>query len=72
MAQSSVDSDEEVLRYIHIGLLCVQENARNRPCMSDVLRMLENRNIILPEPTRPPLSEDQPNLEASQQSALDA
>ncbi|KAK0602489.1 hypothetical protein LWI29_033952 [Acer saccharum] len=68
MAQSSVDS-EEVLRWIHIGLLCVQEDTGKRPYMSEVLRMLENRNIKLLGPTRPPLSVDQPDLEASQQSS---
>ncbi|TXG67010.1 hypothetical protein EZV62_008285 [Acer yangbiense] len=68
MAQSSVDS-KEVLRWIHIGLLCVQEDTGKRPYMSEVLRMLENRNIELLGPTRPPLSVDQPDLEASQQSS---
>ncbi|XP_044974195.1 G-type lectin S-receptor-like serine/threonine-protein kinase At4g03230 [Hordeum vulgare subsp. vulgare] len=40
-------------RYINIGLLCVQESADDRPTMSDVVGMLNNDGIILPEPNHP-------------------
>ena len=32
----------EVLRCIHVGLLCVQDQASNRPTMLDVVTMLSN------------------------------
>ncbi|XP_049936324.1 cysteine-rich receptor-like protein kinase 25 [Nymphaea colorata] len=38
----------EILRCIHIGLLCVQEDASSRPKMSAVVAMLENGSLILP------------------------
>ncbi|KAF3774045.1 Cysteine-rich receptor-like protein kinase 29 [Nymphaea thermarum] len=40
--------DNEILRCIHIGLLCVQEDASSRPKMSKVVAMLENSSLILP------------------------
>jgi len=30
-------SEDQVLRCIHVGLLCVEDNAVDRPIMSDVL-----------------------------------
>ncbi|OWM77587.1 hypothetical protein CDL15_Pgr016985 [Punica granatum] len=44
--------DDEVLRCIQIGLLCVQEFAMDRPTMSAVVFMLEN-NVRLPSPKQP-------------------
>ncbi|PRQ28547.1 putative protein kinase RLK-Pelle-DLSV family [Rosa chinensis] len=44
---------KEFLRYIHIGLLCVQEDANNRPTMSSVVLMLKSENIRLSKPERP-------------------
>lgn len=41
-------SDKEVLRCIHIGLLCVQELANDRPNMSDVAFMLCNETVLTP------------------------
>ncbi|XP_042497405.1 cysteine-rich receptor-like protein kinase 15 [Macadamia integrifolia] len=43
----------EVLRCIHIGLLCVQQDAADRPTMSDVIVMLESDSRDLPQPTKP-------------------
>ncbi|KAG5516636.1 hypothetical protein RHGRI_037385 [Rhododendron griersonianum] len=42
------DSDKEVLRCIHIALLCVQESANDRPNMSDVAFMLCNETALPP------------------------
>ncbi|XP_057988978.1 G-type lectin S-receptor-like serine/threonine-protein kinase At4g03230 [Hevea brasiliensis] len=42
----------EVLRYIQIGLLCVQEDAMERPTMSAIVLML-NSEICLPSPKQP-------------------
>ncbi|KAB5521780.1 hypothetical protein DKX38_026099 [Salix brachista] len=33
-------SEDQVLRCIHVGLLCVEDNVIDRPTMSDVLSML--------------------------------
>ncbi|KAJ4703313.1 Receptor-like kinase [Melia azedarach] len=48
---SIVDScpAHEVLRFIHIGLLCVQDDARDRPSMSTAVFMLSNETP-LPSP----------------------
>ncbi|KAF7139578.1 hypothetical protein RHSIM_Rhsim07G0135900 [Rhododendron simsii] len=46
-------AENELLRIIHVGLLCVQEGATDRPIMSDVISMLNNETMVLPAPTRP-------------------
>ncbi|KAL8209961.1 hypothetical protein R6Q57_006693 [Mikania cordata] len=43
----------QLLRTIHVALLCVQENAVDRPEMSDVISMLGNDTMLLPVPKRP-------------------
>ncbi|KAF8036463.1 hypothetical protein BT93_C2245 [Corymbia citriodora subsp. variegata] len=40
----------ELIRIIHVGLLCVQEGAADRPTMSDVISMITNDSIFLPNP----------------------
>lgn len=45
--------ESEVVKCIHIGLLCVQENASDRPDMSSVLLMLGQNAIDLPNPKLP-------------------
>lgn len=42
----------EVLRSVHVGLLCVQQNPEDRPNMSTVIMMLSNEGI-LPLPKHP-------------------
>ncbi|CAN6684245.1 unnamed protein product [Malus baccata var. baccata] len=44
---------EQLLRCIHVGLLCVEENAADRPTMSDVISMLTNESLPLASPTKP-------------------
>ncbi|KAG5516623.1 hypothetical protein RHGRI_037376 [Rhododendron griersonianum] len=46
------DLDKEVLRCIHIALLCVQESAKDRPNMSKVAFML-CKETTLPPPKQP-------------------
>jgi hypothetical protein len=41
------------MRCINIALLCVQENAADRPTMSDVVAMLSSESMSLPEPKHP-------------------
>lgn len=43
----------QVIRCIHIGLLCVQENVEDRPTMSSVSLMLSSYSIT-PEPPKAP------------------
>ncbi|KAI3473472.1 hypothetical protein Pfo_031385 [Paulownia fortunei] len=47
---SSPSYRAEVVRCIHIGLLCVQELPKDRPSVSAVLSMLSSEIIELPEP----------------------
>jgi len=44
---------EEALRCIHVGLLCVQADAATRPAMSEVVLMLSTSSMALPNPTKP-------------------
>ncbi|XXG69340.1 hypothetical protein AAC387_Pa06g2235 [Persea americana] len=44
----------EVLRCIHMGLLCVQEDFNERPTMSSVVLMLNSYSVTLPVPSPPP------------------
>lgn len=43
----------EVVRCIHIGLLCVQEDPIERPTFSTILMMLTSNSVILPVPQQP-------------------
>uniref|UniRef100_A0A0D9WZV4 Cysteine-rich receptor-like protein kinase 10 n=1 Tax=Leersia perrieri TaxID=77586 RepID=A0A0D9WZV4_9ORYZ len=54
-ADQSLDgySNSRVLRCIHIGLLCVQENPVDRPSISSVILMLTRRRINLRPPRQP-------------------
>ncbi|PVH37947.1 hypothetical protein PAHAL_5G132100 [Panicum hallii] len=41
------------LRCIHVSLLCVQEQAADRPFMTEVLSLITNENATLPDPKQP-------------------
>ncbi|XP_044442743.1 cysteine-rich receptor-like protein kinase 6 [Triticum aestivum] len=43
----------KMMRCINIALLCVQENAADRPTMADVIAMLSNEAMIIDEPKQP-------------------
>ncbi|XP_031390396.1 cysteine-rich receptor-like protein kinase 10 [Punica granatum] len=47
---------EEFNRYMHVGLLCVQEDAYDRPSMSSVVVMLKSESTALRNPDRPAFS----------------
>lgn len=49
-------TSSEVLRCIHVGLLCVQERAEDRPTMPSVLLMLGSETALMPEPRSPGFS----------------
>ncbi|EOY28543.1 S-locus lectin protein kinase family protein [Theobroma cacao] len=46
----------DVARWIHIALLCVQDDPALRPTMSSVILMLGSRSVNLPQPSSPPYS----------------
>lgn len=52
--QSSCDVTD-VLRCIHISLLCAQQQPEDRPAMKSVVQMLGSKSS-LPEPTQPGFS----------------
>ncbi|XP_048546869.1 cysteine-rich receptor-like protein kinase 44 [Triticum urartu] len=43
----------KIMRYINIALLCVQENAADRPTMADVIAMLCTDDMNIDEPKQP-------------------
>ncbi|CAH8361397.1 unnamed protein product [Eruca vesicaria subsp. sativa] len=47
----------EVVRCIHIGLLCVQEDPVDRPALSTILVMFTSNTMTLPVPRRPGFSD---------------
>ncbi|XP_054778810.1 cysteine-rich receptor-like protein kinase 44 [Prosopis cineraria] len=53
---AEVGSQSEVIRCIHIGLLCVQENPDERPPIATVVSYLNNDSIALPYPREPAFS----------------
>ncbi|XP_052110936.1 receptor-like serine/threonine-protein kinase SD1-8 isoform X12 [Arachis duranensis] len=63
-------TEAEVVRCIHIGLLCVQEHAEDRPTMSSVILMLSSETPSLPNPKTPGFSikKNHPKTESSSSS----
>ncbi|KAK2407514.1 cysteine-rich receptor protein kinase [Trifolium repens] len=62
----------EVLKCVHIGLLCVQEDAADRPTMSTVVLMLGSDTMVLPKPERPAFSVGRlPNEDSTSKSYND-
>ncbi|KAI4295834.1 hypothetical protein L6164_035835 [Bauhinia variegata] len=47
---------DQFLTYMNIGLLCVQEDAYDRPTMSSVVLMLKSESATHGQPERPPFS----------------
>ncbi|PWA73721.1 cysteine-rich RLK (RECEPTOR-like protein kinase) 26 [Artemisia annua] len=44
---------DDIIRSIHIGLLCVQEKVNDRPTMASVVLMLNSLSVTLPVPSEP-------------------
>lgn len=59
------------MRYVNVGLLCVQEFANDRPIASTVLSMLSSEIAELPVPKQPAFTERQTvsNTESSAQQS---
>ncbi|VAH71551.1 unnamed protein product [Triticum turgidum subsp. durum] len=56
LVDASLVSDShstKIMRCINIALLCVQENAVDRPTMGDIVSMLSNETMILADPKQP-------------------
>ncbi|KAE9618637.1 hypothetical protein Lal_00047429 [Lupinus albus] len=51
-------SETEIMRCIHIGLLCIQENVADRPTMGAIILMHNNNSVSLAVPSEPPSSVD--------------
>ncbi|KAM5586046.1 hypothetical protein ABKV19_005110 [Rosa sericea] len=50
----TTSSRYDIIRCIHIGLLCVQENVNDRPTMTSVVSMINSHSLTLSTPSRPP------------------
>ena len=50
---NEVFDHEEVQKCIHIGLLCVEHYANDRPTMSDIILMLTSKSPIVSLPQKP-------------------
>lgn len=57
VTRSTLDecSSNEVLRCLRGGLLCVQDQAKDRPTMFDLVSMLSNETMLLDDPKQPAL-----------------
>ena len=58
----------EVLRSIHVGLLCVQQSPEDRPIMSNVVLMLGSQQPF-PQPKQPGFFTERDLVESSSSSA---
>ncbi|GLT51920.1 hypothetical protein SLA2020_252910 [Shorea laevis] len=70
----STGSSAEMIRCIHIGLLCVQENVAKRPTMGSIVVMLTSYSVTLPMPSHPSFfmySATQSNTSSSQSFNLE-
>ncbi|KAL2324319.1 hypothetical protein Fmac_023377 [Flemingia macrophylla] len=47
------NSRNEMMRCIHMGLLCVQEKSYDRPTMATIMLMLNSHSVSLPVPAEP-------------------
>ncbi|KAH6821081.1 hypothetical protein C2S53_014991 [Perilla frutescens var. hirtella] len=54
---ANTNLEEEIVRCIQIGLLCVQEIPNDRPCIQTVMSMLSREIVDLPAPLQPIFSD---------------
>ncbi|KAI3816784.1 hypothetical protein L1987_16489 [Smallanthus sonchifolius] len=68
----NIDYQKDVIKVVHIGLLCTQEASSLRPSMSAALKMLAKDDGPLPTPSSPPfINELTMELNNSTQRSLD-
>ena len=46
-------STQEFLRFLHLGLLCVEDSPTDRPTISEVISMITNQSTILSSVKKP-------------------
>ena len=51
--KTGTGSLRDIIRCIHVGLLCVQENVTDRPTMASVVLMLNSLSLTLSMPSEP-------------------
>lgn len=59
-----ISNKDLVIKYVNIGLLCVQQSPEDRPTMSDVVSMVGNDTASLPSP-KPPAFQNVRGVESS-------
>ncbi|CAI9771180.1 unnamed protein product [Fraxinus pennsylvanica] len=64
-ASSSLQDIVRSLRCLQISLLCVQENAADRPTMAMLVLMLSNFSLTLPAPSQPAFYESSSHISSS-------
>ncbi|KAK7391009.1 hypothetical protein VNO78_19287 [Psophocarpus tetragonolobus] len=64
-------SRNEIVRCVHIALLCVQESVVDRPTMASVVLMLNSYSVTLPLPSQPAFSIDRRSLSVIQSEEYD-
>ncbi|GJY13877.1 cysteine-rich receptor-like protein kinase 15 [Tanacetum coccineum] len=73
----SATSIRDMMRCLHIGLLCVQEDLNDRPTMASVVLMLSSFSLTLPVPSEPAFfmhsttNTEKPNFEHYSSSTSD-
>lgn len=53
-----IEDVDEVLRVIQIALLCTQESPIMRPDMTTVIKLLTQKELEVPVPSKPPFIEE--------------
>ncbi|KAJ7003767.1 cysteine-rich receptor-like protein kinase 29 [Populus alba] len=64
-------SRTEMMRCIHIGLLCVQENIADRPTMASIVLMLSSHSLTLPVPSQPAFFMNSSTYQSDISSSMD-
>ncbi|KAM3398813.1 hypothetical protein P3S68_002329 [Capsicum galapagoense] len=54
----TINVKNEVMRFLHVGLLCAQEVPTLRPSMSKALQIFVKKDEELPPPTKPPFVDE--------------
>ena len=67
----SAGSSTEMMRCIHIGLLCVQENIAHRPTMASIVLMLSSYSLTLPVPSQPAFFMNSSTYQSELSSSMD-
>ncbi|XP_021670434.2 cysteine-rich receptor-like protein kinase 46 isoform X2 [Hevea brasiliensis] len=57
-----IEDMKEIERVIQIGLLCTQESPNSRPTMTKVVQMLRKKDFELPQPSKPPFTDEHMEL----------